>query len=100
MAKSSHEVTTGVTSEASPIRKGNQRARNVHAIISAAAKQSATISPNRPDSAPHTAEPSANEPSAQRTCSATARARTQGGALVWVAVLNVDITAIQDAPAI
>jgi hypothetical protein len=29
---------------------------------------------------------------------ASARARTQGGTLVWVAVLKVDITAIQAAP--
>ena len=51
--------------------------------------------PNRPDSAPQIAEPTANGPSAHSTCRDTARERTQGGALVCVAVLKVDITAIQ-----
>ncbi len=40
----------------------------------------------------------ANEPSAHSVCSATARERTHGGALVCVAVLKVDITAIHAAP--
>ena len=40
----------------------------------------------------------ANDPKALRVCSAAARERTQGGALVWVAVLNVDMAAIQAAP--
>ena len=54
--------------------------------------------PTTPDTAPQNAEPMANEPSALSVCSATARERTHGGALVWVAVLKVDITAIQAAP--
>jgi hypothetical protein len=49
--------------------------------------------------APQKAEPMANEPSAHSVCMAVARARTQGGTLVWVAVLKVDITAIQQPPA-
>ena len=51
-----------------------------------------------PRRAPQNAEPSANEPSAHSTCIAAARERTHGGALVCVAVLKVDITAIQAAP--
>jgi hypothetical protein len=51
------------------------------------------------DSAPQKAEPMAKEPSAHSVCMAVARARTQGGTLVWVAVLKVDITAIQQPPA-
>ena len=61
---------------------------------------SAVGSPNRLDSAPQNAEPIAKEPSAQTVCNAVARARTQGGALVCVAVLKVDITAIHAAPPI
>ena len=50
-----------------------------------------------PATAPHKAEPKANEPNADSTCKEVARERTQGGALVWVAVLNVDMTDIQAA---
>lgn len=65
-----------------------------------AAAQSAIGKPATPETAPQKAEPMANEPRALRVCRAAARERTQGGALVWVAVLKVDITAIQAAPPI
>ena len=48
---------------------------------------------------PQNADPRANGPSAHSTCKETARERTQGGALVCVAVLKVDITDIHEAPA-
>src|SRR5580765_3105362 len=99
MAKSSHIVTTCVTSDASPMRSGNRRASSIPETINKAASDSAKVRPKMPDNAPQTAEPSAKDPSEQSTCSATARARTQGGALVCVAVLKVDIADIHAAPA-
>ena len=58
----------------------------------------AAASPAMPDTAPQKAEPMAKEPSALTVCNATARDRTQGGALVCVAVLKVAMTAIHTAP--
>jgi hypothetical protein len=69
------------------MRSGNGRASSRPAAIAAAAASSVGVRPNRSDSAPQNAEPIANEPSAASVCSAVARARTQGGTLVWVAVL-------------
>src|SRR5690349_15916327 len=99
MNRSSHSAT-GVTSAASPIRRGNQRARTMPAVIETAAVLRATPRPATPDTAPQNADPIANEPSALTVCNATARERTHGGALVCVAVLKVAITAIQAAPPI
>ena len=53
-----------------------------------AGRLSATCTPTRPDTAPHIAEPKAKAPSAHEACIAVARPRTQGGALVRVAVLK------------
>ena len=80
------------------MRSGNRRANSRLASISAAAAHSATCSPTSPATAPQKADPSANGPSALSTCIAVARERTQGGALVWVAVLKVLIALIQAAP--
>ena len=63
-----------------------------------AAMHSVTGSPTMPDTAPHPADPIANEPSAHSVCIEAARARTHTGALVWVAALRVDIIAIHAAP--
>src|SRR5207249_5512645 len=74
------------------------RAKAMLAIIAAAARHKVAVSPSNPETAPHRAEPMANEPSAHNVCSEAARARTQGGALVCVAALKVDIIAIHAAP--
>src|SRR5512140_1201832 len=99
MNSSSHGVA-GVTSLVSPMRNGKGRASNMPATMHNDATHSVIVSPATPDTAPQKAEPMANEPSALRVCRAAARERTQGGALVCVAVLKVDITAIQAAPPI
>ena len=80
------------------MRSGNGRASAEPATMHTAATHSVKGRPNSPDSAPQMAEPMAKLPSAPTVCSAIARARTQGGALDWVAVLKVDIAAIQQAP--
>jgi hypothetical protein len=59
---------------------------------------SAVLKPAMSDTAPQNAEPMAKEPSEATICSATARERTQGGALACVAVLKVDMAAIHAAP--
>jgi hypothetical protein len=66
--------------------------------MQAAERHSAAGKPSRLDTAPHSAEPSANAPSEHSVCSDAARARTQGGALVCVAALKVDIIVIHAAP--
>ena len=80
------------------MRNGNGRASSSPAAMQTAAVHNVAGKPTRPDNAPQNAEPMANEPSALKVCMAVARERTQGGALVCVAVLKVDITAIHAAP--
>jgi hypothetical protein len=80
------------------MRSGNGLASSRPASIATVAASSATVRLVSPATAPHSAEPSAKDPSADSTCSAAARERTHGGALVCVAVLKVDITAIHAAP--
>jgi hypothetical protein len=69
------------------MRRGNSGPSNEPASMAAAARHSAVGKLARLASAPHKAEPSANEPRADNTCKAEARERTQGGALPCVAVL-------------
>ena len=69
------------------MRSGNGRASATPAAIATAATSSAGVSPMRSDTAPQKAEPMAKEPRAHSVCIAVARARTQGGTLVCVAVL-------------
>ena len=80
------------------MRSGKRRASSRLSVIKPAAVSSAACRPTMPATAPHSAEPSANGPSALSTCNAVARLRTHCGALVWVAVLKVLITLIQAAP--
>ena len=69
------------------MRSGKGRASSMPPAMAAAPSSSVGVRPTMSDSAPHTAEPMANEPSAASVCSAVARARTHGGTLVCVAVL-------------
>ena len=80
------------------MRSGKRRASSMPAAMHTAAMHSVAGRSIRLDIAPQKAEPIANEPSALSVCIAFARDRTQGGTLVWVAVLKVDITAIQAPP--
>ena len=69
------------------MRSGKGRASSSPAAIATAAMSRAGVRPRMSDSRPQNAEPMANEPSALSVCNAVARARTQGGTLVCVAVL-------------
>src|SRR5436190_16279344 len=80
------------------MRRGNGLASAMPASIVSAARVNAACKPNTLDTTPQNAEPKANAPSAESACSAAARERTHGGALVCVAVLKVDITLIHAAP--
>ena len=80
------------------MRSGKGLASSSPAAMQAAATLSAKLRLVMSDSAPQKAEQMANEPSAHSVCMASARARTHIGTLVCVAVLKVDMTAIQAAP--
>ena len=80
------------------MRSGNGRASSMPASIVSVAIVSAACRPKALDTTPQNAEPNANAPSADSACNAAARERTQGGALVCVAVLKVDITDIHAPP--
>jgi len=80
------------------MRSGMGRASSRPTPMAAAAAHRVGASPATSDAAPQKAEPSAKAPRAATMCSATARERTQGGALACVAVLKVDIADIHAAP--
>jgi len=66
--------------------------------MKAAAATRVGARPTMSEDAPQKAEPMAKAPRAATMCMATARERTQGGALACVAVLKVDMADIQAAP--
>ena len=80
------------------MRSGYGRASAMLASMPAADRHSAALRPISEDIAPQSAEPSAKAPSEHSVCIDAARARTQDGALVWVAALKVDIIVIHAAP--
>jgi hypothetical protein len=80
------------------MRSGKRRASSKPASHAHGGQRQRGLTGPRSDRAPQKAEPMAKAPSAHSVCIAVARARTQGGTLVCVAVLKVDITAIQAPP--
>ncbi len=91
---------TGVTSVASPMRSGNGAPAAMPAAISTAAQ--AQRDRQAEQARQRAPERRADRERAERAerVQRRARERTQGGALVCVAVLKVDITAIHAAPPI
>ena len=88
----------GVTSASSPIRRRTRRLTASSTSIVPAAAASATGVPASEASQPQKALPSAMAACTAMRFIATARARTQAGAVVWVPADRLEKTPVQAAP--